>query len=112
MDKRGCKEKIISTQAEIEQFIDDIENSRIDVNEIKTRYASIKSRLKEEYHYFHLRRNRDRFTEEEHGYYMPFMSDIYVQGFSAPTNASTERILKCLASAAGFCRYWMPKNDL
>lgn len=112
MDKRGCKEKIISTQTEIEQFIDDIENSRLDTNEIKTRYASIKSRLKEEYHYFHLRHNRDKFTEEEHGYYMPFVSDIYVQGFSVPTNASAEKILKCLSSAAGFCSYWMPKNDL
>lgn len=112
MNKRGCKDKIILTQTEIEQFIDDIENSRIDANEIKSRYASIKTRLKEEYHYFHLRRNRDRFSEEEQGYYMPFVSDVYVQGFSVPTNASAERILKCLVSAVGFCRYWMPKNGM
>ena len=111
MDKKGYKEKIISTQTEIEHFIDDIENNRIDALEIKSRYASLKGRLKEEYHYYHLRRNREKFTEDEHGFYMPFVSDIYVQGFSVPVNATAPKILKCLNNSINFCKYWLPDRD-
>ena len=109
--QKSIKERLKEIHDQFEQLINDIRENPFDRLWIKTKYGSLKTRLKTEMDIYHTLKGKNEATDDEKSLYYPAVSEAFCELTARVDAPPNQKMLDCLFSGQGQIDYYLSQID-